>query len=672
MNHIKLIYFLTITFCLLPLISTGQMELPTSPDTAKQCSICHYRWVSVFFLERRGTPLAPFQEARVVGTREMCLSCHDGSVRDTRDKICNDPGHRIGNIPSDRVKIPENFPLDNNGAMQCSTCHTPHAIKYKKETLVEFFLRASNKDSSLCKRCHISTTGGITTGNHPVAIESNTVPSEIIDAGGKFGSEKPNEIICETCHIPHGGITNKLLVLSVKDSGTGSVLCEACHTTNPTLAQDHKTSPFSHPLDILPEKAAQIPQQWANGERVFLGTSGELVCRTCHKPHYAEDKEFLLVEHRGDDSLCTQCHPEQSRITGSSHDLRKSAPEEKNVLNKQARETGPCASCHLVHGGVGNFMWARNLETKNNDSSQFCTNCHAPGECAEGSLPGDFSHPMGLSLSENINPIALPLFDQTGSQSPDGTISCSTCHDVHRPRFLHHNNSTDGATAQLFLRIPSSQDPSAICITCHPEQGQIVNTKHDLPLSDKLFTNAQDNTPQRAGICSPCHVAHGAATQQYLWPGPPNQDNNLEIPGEAEPHSAVMLMMCTSCHTDAAVTSSTVPSYTFHPAELVFPETIPSLIWEQFPLFSKNGSPSPDGEVLCATCHNPHQWNASSKDETSSTDAEGTILSSFLRQGIDRKLCASCHGEESLFKFLYFHRLNSRKEVSFPQLLRKR
>ena len=108
-------WVLTFLFCLLPQVTAAQLELPKGADTAKECSICHYRWVSTFFTEHRATPLTPLQEDPVVGTQEMCLSCHDGSVRDSRDKICNCPGHQVGNIPSNRVSIPENFPLDDNG-----------------------------------------------------------------------------------------------------------------------------------------------------------------------------------------------------------------------------------------------------------------------------------------------------------------------------------------------------------------------------------------------------------------------------------------------------------------------------------------------------------------------------------------------------------------------------
>ena len=45
-------------------------------------------------------------------------------------------------------------------------------------------------------------------------------------------------------------------------------------------------------------------------------------------------------------------------------------------------------------------------------------------------------------------------------------------------------------TGEMFLRILSNQEPSAICTHCHQEQGKIVGTKHDLQLTDTPFTNA--------------------------------------------------------------------------------------------------------------------------------------------------------------------------------------
>jgi hypothetical protein len=317
-------------------------------------------------------------------------------------------------------------------------------------------------------------------------------------------------------------------------------------------------------------------------------------------------------------------------------------------------------------------MWARNIQEKDSNPARFCENCHAQGECAEQKLPGDFSHPMDHITTDVSSPITLPLFDKTGKRNISGEMSCSTCHDAHNPHPVHTAKPAGEGTGELFLRILSNQEPSAICIHCHQEQAKIVGTKHDLQLTDTPFTNALGQKPEDKGICSPCHVAHGASTQQYLWPGHPGQENSSDTTGKTAPQSAVQVMMCTACHSDETLTNSTSPEYTFHPAGLVFPGPSQTLTGEHFPLFSNSGNPALNGDILCATCHNPHQWNSSGRVQALDTSSEGTILSNFLRQGIDRELCAACHGEDSLFKFLYFHRSNSRKEVSFPQLLRKR
>ena len=236
MKHPWFLCLHIVVFCVIPQFISAQIEMPLRADTSKECSICHYRWLSTFFRQHRKTPLAPLQEDPVVGTRPMCLSCHDGSVRDSRDKVCNDPGHQVGNIPSNRVSIPENFPLDDNGAMQCSTCHTPHSVKPTKETLVTFFLRAPNENSAFCKRCHLKNTGGVAAGNHPTEVSAEKEYPAIVAAGGLFGTGKPHEIICETCHTPHGGVNNRRLVLSIEDPRTRSVLCEVCHTQRPGVS----------------------------------------------------------------------------------------------------------------------------------------------------------------------------------------------------------------------------------------------------------------------------------------------------------------------------------------------------------------------------------------------------------------------------------------------------
>jgi len=467
MKHPWFLCLHIVVFCVIPQFISAQIEMPLRADTSKECSICHYRWLSTFFRQHRKTPLAELQEDPVVGTQAMCLSCHDGSVRDSRDKICNDPGHQVGITPSNRVSIPENFPLDDNGALQCSTCHTPHAVKAKKDTLVTFFLRAPNDNSSLCKRCHLKNTGGVAAGNHPTEVSAEKEYPAIVAAGGLFGTGKPNEIICETCHTPHGGVDNRRLVLSIEDPRTRSVLCEVCHTQRPGVSEDPTLNRSAHPLDLLPGKAAHIPQEWTKGNPVFLGTGGELVCRTCHKPHYAEDKEYLLVEHGDDGSLCVHCHHGQSPIIGSSHDLRKSAPGEKNILGKQARELGPCASCHLVHGGAEDYMWARTVHGEGSAPAVLCSSCHAPGYCAEEALPKNFSHPMGVSLAEGRSPVSLPLFNAMGTRNATGTISCSTCHDVHIPHPRLTDTPGQNKRQEKFLRDDTHK---FVCAVCHGEE----------------------------------------------------------------------------------------------------------------------------------------------------------------------------------------------------------
>jgi predicted CXXCH cytochrome family protein len=225
-------------------------------------------------------------------------------------------------------------------------------VSFEEGLQFTFFLRKPNNNSSFCKECHVEMVGGLEKGNHPIDIDIKKVPEPIIKAGGKLGKGTPPKIICETCHTPHGGVTNRRLILSIEDPLSRSVLCEACHGKSPLQVKSATAPRFSHPVDVPPGKAAQIPKKWSNGEEVFRGINGVLVCRTCHKPHQAMEKKVLLADHNVRISMCIECHPGKEAIKDSSHDLHRSAPNDKNIQGDRAAELGACSPCHLIHQGT--------------------------------------------------------------------------------------------------------------------------------------------------------------------------------------------------------------------------------------------------------------------------------------------------------------------------------
>jgi predicted CXXCH cytochrome family protein len=584
----------------------------------------------------------------------------------------------VGNVPSQHVTIPKNFPLDDQGRMQCSTCHTPHAVSFEEGMEFAFFLRSVNKDSSFCKECHVEKIGGPDTGNHPIDVSAKKVPDLIIKAGGIMGKSMPDQIICETCHTPHGGVNNQRLVLSVEDPLTRWVLCEVCHTKSPDSIKNPGVNRFSHPLDISPDKAVQIPQKWTCGEDVVLGKGGVLVCRTCHKPHQAIEKKVLLADRNTRDSMCGECHRGKENIAGSSHDLKVSAPNDKNIQGKQAAEIGVCSPCHLVHQGAARYMWAQPLKNPVKTADDFCTSCHARGASAEKKIPGDFSHPIGIKATPQATSKLLPLADERGNRAQDGLIRCFSCHDVHNPAPLYTAAERKEIKHGKFLRLSKSQ-PSEVCIACHKEQGSIQGTDHDVRITSQGYKNVLNQNQQTGGLCSPCHVAHNAPQKKFLWSaplGPARLDTWKDKIGDY--HDSFMIQTCTGCHAPGKNAEKKVPVYAFHPGALtrqvVLEKSSTDMIYydlvnNAFPIYTDEGEFKEGGYIVCSTCHNPHVWKKSAEKGPGKA-VEGGASDSFLRVDVVTQFCIRCHGEESLAKHLYFHTELSRvkKEIEFLEL----
>jgi len=637
MNKLCLLLCCFLSGFLLPSLAVGetgavQDKSLLQPDSAKECAICHYSWVDTFYEDHRSTALAMMPTAPEAAAADMCYSCHDGSTVDSRKHIFNDQRHQTGVLPSDKVTIPKIFPLDRDGKMDCATCHSAHGVSTEPGIERTIFLRTSNQNSEMCRMCHRDQGGGPENGHHPLDKTTLTIPDRIVQYGGYRGSE-PNRVICESCHVAHGGFSEKRLVLPVDRPSTHPVLCEECHTQKPGRNEDPDKNRFSHSVDVTARNAI-LPGNWQNQDEIRLGTKGEIVCITCHATHAAKNIKFLLNDQNKKDSLCLQCHADQlDRITGTKHDLTVTAPDAVNINGRTIAQSGPCSCCHLVHTGNGPFMWARDWSGRPDPLTGICRSCHDREKCAQELPVPETGHPPGTGARTVKTSAVLPRYTAAGQPDPDGGVYCSTCHNSHQwdPSVPENKGDpeTDGNRSNSFLRIANTE--SGLCLACHDDQGAVRNTDHDLRETAATIRNLAGETPDQAGLCGTCHLAHNGSSV-LMWARPiPSGTTNSPVTA-----------LCTECHTSGGCAADKQPGRISHPVDV--PQESP--MKSDLPLYTETGTKDPAGRVVCSSCHNSHQWNHLDPQIKSK---DGTAADSFLRLTAagNALLCAGCHQDQA-------------------------
>ena len=577
-----------------------------------------------------------YQPEKVVATPEMCLSCHDGSVADSRARVFNDRHeHKTNQPPPSNMKIPEIFPLDKDNNMQCATCHTAHGVPSGTAVEETIFMRTSNRNSAMCRGCHPDMDGGINAGNHPVDTTEKEIPSTLM-ALGAVGGAKNNQVICETCHTAHGSPYDSLLIKSTENSD----FCLDCHRDKNIFTPEGKKNP-SHIIDARPSKV-KIPEiLMQSGAK--LGKNGIITCQTCHKVHTNKiEKQLLVIPKDNQSGLCLTCHVDKKAIAGTKHNLMRSSPAEKNLEGKTVAEAGVCSACHLPHKP------ARQLSGDKDFTSQICLSCHAKGKIAENENLTGNTHPLDVSPSKSKNAdvasssinigkenFTLPLFNELGLQDKNGKMTCSTCHDTH-------GGATDSTGAEagkeageqiaatLFLR---SRSPD-ICRGCHQEKFDIANSKHDLAKMVPAEKNIRQQTPSESGLCGTCHLVHNAQ-KYYLWA--------RNLAPSAETGAADL---CLGCHNENGVAGKkTIQDYS-HPVNIPLPK---KGMTTTLPLFDPKTNTAEDGVMTCHTCHDPHRWNPLKALPDDHFNMEGNSQNSFLRleNSPSPKLCGNCHAEQA-------------------------
>lgn len=576
-----------ITACLAPLCAAGTTlaQAPNAASGAKDCVICHLQWAEAFN-RASATLLIDRPIAPIVADQAACLGCHDGSVGDARRRVWLEHGHQTGIAPPAAMNVPDVLPLED-GKIACRTCHSAHGGP--SEAIADVvFTRVPNDASQLCQMCHTEHTKGPELGTHPIGGMPWPVPDALVAAGAKVGPDR-FRLVCQTCHTPHGAPEESLLVMGTNSSQ----LCLTCHSQlrpgmwRPDVEREHPQNP---PLETAEQRQAIVDM----GTR--MGPDDTLICLSCHKLHHGLAGRRMLADTLEESSLCIRCHSERNAMFGTAHDLRVSAPDERNRNGMTAEASGPCGACHSFHS-----LGRRPAPTAL-DPTGLCTTCHQQGECAAEAPALPFSHPSEVDVTRLPDALELELYHGVPGDNRS-RIACLTCHDPHDTQhdpFLRH-------------------DPDALCAKCHSAEAATLAGGHDFT-SQPNVQNARGRTANEAGKCGFCHGMHNA-NGAALW-----------IATSASP--AGPDDTCIECHREDGLAAAKPESLFRHPTGPPTTEAACAMD-PNLPLYDAEGHRAVDGFVACASCHDPHM--------------NPSLSPALLRVGPKpADLCVTCHADQAV------------------------
>jgi len=376
-----------------------------------------------------------------------------------------------------------------------------------------------------------------------------------------------------------------------------------------------------------------------------------MTCSTCHETHRppldpaatrarenaAPTQRFLRKQSA---SLCAECHRDKFAIENSKHDLSKSAPQTRNILNQLPSESGLCGSCHMVHGSHRGFLWARNIESGDDAADRsLCITCHNTTGMAQKKVNKGYSHPIDIAPGDRGISSLLPLFDKSGQLSQKGAIRCHTCHDPHRWQAGSSQNAPNqpagiaSTNGSAFLR----KSAPHICGDCHQDKFYIANTKHDLSKVAPEAQNIRNQTPAQAGLCGSCHLVHNAQ-KDFLWARKITAKSDNVVEG-----------LCVDCHNENGLARESLIKGYSHPMQIAPSDKD---IQTGLPLFDANGNVAANGVMACPTCHDPHRWNPLKAGNGDQFRLKGTSQNSFLRLANSPapELCENCHAEQATIR----------------------
>jgi len=216
-----------------------------------------------------------------------------------------------------------------------------------------------------------SNLGTDLSDDHPISINYNASLAaahggELADPStltGKVKLDASGQLQCTSCHDPHDDTNGKFLVMS----NQSSALCQMCHIETGWSSSSHKLSNSTwNGVGTNP---------WPH---TSLGTVSLNACESCHRPHTAGGKRWLL-NYSAEESNCYSCHNGNVATKNIQSEFNKTS------IHPVAATTG-------VHDAAeSSVIQSRHVECAD------CHNSHATNS-STGLLPGSLAGVRGITI----------------------------------------------------------------------------------------------------------------------------------------------------------------------------------------------------------------------------------------------------------------------------------
>jgi hypothetical protein len=372
------------------------------------------------------------------------------------------------------------------------------------------------------------------------------------------------DLLCTTCHEPHGNTTNlrlireqmttplngpKATVLTSYD-GSNSLadgdgiydgICEVCHT----MTDFHRNDSSGDHTHYAGARCTGCHNHWNN----FLpfATNCTQSCHVTTQPLGAGDYrrqivgaggDFERASHHVDDGLggesvtaldCLVCH------NNSRH--QNLLDPQVRLFNKDTGRTvtydGTAASldpfCTSCHDADGEALFSDGNAAPDIETVWLASSHKAGGMSCYGDGTTNGCHANGHG-SDKVS-LKAPF---TGA-TPDEEVFCYGCHD------------TDGPA------VSDVEDDFSGTLTGVPGSGSVLNTHHDISDADQVYSGAVLE-------CNSCHNPHSATTSQKVLGNVDPNDGRDPAPGNTFAGSNYVTEFCFECHDNSYPAGVTPPT----------------------------------------------------------------------------------------------------------------